>query len=121
VLDLSSNEISDLNPIAGLTNLTSLDISDNLLEDPAPASAPQVGLIHVLSESQPNAETGVLDALSAMSKLKALSLGNNKIRNLEILENLVLLTEVDLSNNLVTDLTPLVDLVELNELTLSAI
>ncbi|MGY8694498.1 MAG: leucine-rich repeat domain-containing protein, partial [Verrucomicrobiia bacterium] len=118
-LDLSSNEISDLSPIAGLTNLIFLDISDNLLEDPAPASEPQGDVIRVFSESQPNAGDSVLDALSAMSKLKALLLGNNKIRNLEILEELILLTEIDLSNNLVTDLTPLAALVLLEEINLS--
>ena len=118
-LDLSSNEISDLSPIAGLTNLIFLDISDNLLEDPAPASEPQGDVIRVFSESQPNAGDSVLDALSAMSKLKALLLGNNKIRNLEMLEELILLTEIDLSNNLVTDLTPLAALVLLEEINLS--
>jgi hypothetical protein len=86
-LDLYSNNISDLSPLASLTNLQRLYLRFNNINDLSP--------------------------LSGLTNLEYLNLEINNISDLSPLASLTNLTELDLSQNNITDLSPLSGLTNL--------
>ena len=85
---LKHNEhISDLSPIAGLHNLTALDIGHNSVSDLSP--------------------------LEGLTNLRKINIGNNKISDLSSLEGLKNLERFLSWNNFLSDLSPLVKLTEM--------
>ena len=85
---LKHNEhISDLSPIAGLYNLTALDIGHNSVSDLSP--------------------------LEGLTNLRKINIGNNKISDLSSLEGLKNLERFLSWNNFLSDLSPLVKLTEM--------
>ena len=85
-----SNNITNLNGLAGLTNLTQLDLISDQISDLRP--------------------------LSALTNLKALALSWNSITDLTGLEALTNLTDLILDGNQVSDLQPLTNLRHLTDL-----
>ena len=85
-----SNNITNLNGLAGLTNLTQLDLISDRISDLRP--------------------------LSALTNLKALALSWNSITSLTGLEGLTNLTDLILDGNQVSDLQPLTNLRHLTDL-----
>ena len=83
MLDLPSNQIEDLSPLAGLVNLWYLDLSNNQIEDLSP--------------------------LAGLVNLQHLDLSNNQIEDLSPLMGLVQLERLDLENNKIVDIQPLLD------------
>ena len=89
-LHLDSNyEISDLSPLAGLTNLIVLHLRDNQISDISP--------------------------LANLTKLMRLYLQGNQISDITPLANLTKLTKLHLEWNQISDLKPLVDNIGLSE------
>ena len=85
---LKHNEhISDLSPIAGLHNLTALDIGHNSVSDLSP--------------------------LAGLTNLRKINIGNNKISDLSPLEGLKNLERFLSWNNFLSDLSPLAKLTEM--------
>ncbi|MXZ09696.1 MAG: hypothetical protein F4Y79_09650, partial [Gemmatimonadetes bacterium] len=74
---VNSNEISDLSPLSGLTNLTGLSLHNNLISD--------------------------VSALSGLNKLELLYLYDNYISDVSALSGLTKLTHLSLQNNLISD------------------
>ncbi|MDE0088821.1 MAG: leucine-rich repeat domain-containing protein [Candidatus Poribacteria bacterium] len=97
-LDLSNNQISDVSPLAGLTKLEELDLSDN-------------------SNAKGKSITN-LTGLELAINLEKLDLSNNQISDLTPLKDLKNLEELDLSDNKILDVNPLANLTELKELDL---
>jgi hypothetical protein len=91
-LDLSYNNISDLSPLAGLTNLTELGLSSNNISDITP--------------------------LAGLTNLRSLSLHNNNISDITPLAGLTNLTELVLSQNNISDISPLAGLTNLTTVSL---
>ena len=89
-LDLGWLQISDISPLAGLTNIAELILEVNHISDLTP--------------------------LSDLSNLTVLNLKNNQISDLSPLAGLTNLKELYLSNNQISDLTPLAGLTKLTEL-----
>ncbi len=77
VLDLSSHKISDLSPLAQLTNLTELYLSYNRIKDLSPL-ARLTNLNFLFLESN---QISDLSPLSRLTKLNWLFLGGNPINN----------------------------------------
>ena len=86
-LYLGFNNITDLTPLAGLTNLTGLDLWENNISDLTP--------------------------LAGLSSLTRLDLDDNNITDLTPLAGLTNLTLLYLDDNNITDLTPLAGLTNL--------
>ena len=84
---INSNSISDLSPLAGLTNLTELWIQRNNISDVSP--------------------------LAGLTNLTTMSLGNNNITNISPLVGLTNLTALYLRENSISDISPLAGLTEL--------
>jgi len=102
-LCLSRNEISDLTPIAGLTNLEHLQIAGNTL---------------LSSSMRGDGQISDLTPLSGLHSLRHLHLFGNQISDLRPLSNLTNLTYLHIGSNNAIDLTPLSSMANLEQLVL---
>lgn len=89
----TNNGISDLSPLANLTQLQQLDLDDNNITDVSP--------------------------LAKLTGLQELHLNTNKISDISVLSGLHNLTNLEVGYNSITDLTPLSGLHLLSKLTIS--
>ena len=113
-LNLDSNAVSDLSPIAGLTSLQMLDIDFNAVTDLKPVA----GLTSLTDlYARTNAVTSAAP-LRALTKLQFLDLQDNPLGTLQGLESLTSLTFLLLDETGVSDLGPLAPLTNLNRLSL---
>lgn len=94
-LDLSSSEISDLNPLSGLSNLTYLCLRNNYISDLTPLSK-LTNLTHL--DLSGNRITDV-SPLAKLKNLNKLYLNSNWIADLSPLSALTNLTDLDLNHN----------------------
>ena len=81
--DFINNSVSDLSPLAGLTNLTHLWLGDNSISD--------------------------ISALTGLTNLESLALGDNSISDISPLIGLTQLTHLWLGDNSISDISPLVE------------
>ncbi|WP_331244703.1 leucine-rich repeat domain-containing protein, partial [Schleiferilactobacillus harbinensis] len=89
----TNNGISDLSPLANLTQLQQLDLNHNNITDISP--------------------------LAKLTDLHELHLSSNKISDISVLSGLHNLTDLEVGYNSITDLTPLSGLHLLSKLTIS--
>ena len=111
----NSNEISDLSPLSGLTNLIHLHLGRTLISDLSPLS-------NLTNLSQLNLFGNVISDVSALSdltNLTSLTLFDNVISDVSALSGLTNLTYLGLSSNLISDVSVLSNLTNLTSLTLS--
>ncbi|MDR1563466.1 MAG: cell wall-binding repeat-containing protein, partial [Oscillospiraceae bacterium] len=83
-LELGENQISDISPLANLTNLTVLDLGTNQIID--------------------------ISSLSNLTNLTSLTLNYNQISNISPLANLTSLDFLDLCDNQIIDISPISNL-----------
>ena len=110
----NSNQISDISPLSGLTNLTSLNLANNDLSDISPLS----GLTNLTFLSLYNNNLSDISPLSGLTNLTSLDLAHNDI-SLSPLSNLTNLTSLGLESNRIEDLSPLSNLTRLTDLRLA--
>ncbi|MDG1138699.1 MAG: hypothetical protein P8N49_04190 [Opitutales bacterium] len=113
-LVLLSNNISDLTPLAGLTNLVQLNLKENNLSDLSPLSE----LTSLLTLDVEENEISDLSPLANLDNLINLAVGGNKVTEILALSNLLNLVELDIENNQISDLSPLSSLTNLEQLKL---
>ena len=89
---LGGNPISDISPLAGLTNLVTLYLWSNTIID--------------------------VDPLRNLTNLRRLYLSSNSIRDISPLDGLINLTQLHLSGNPISNIAPLGNLTNLTELSL---
>ena len=106
-LKLYGNRITDLSPIARLTNLRALDISRNPIADLR--LRPVVELPNLTALSASGIELTDLRPLAGLVNLQHLELWGNKIEDLTPLVGLVQLERLNLNNNEIVDIQPLLD------------
>jgi internalin A len=94
-LNLSENQISDVKPLAGLTNLTILGLGRNQISDVKPLA----GLTNLIELSL--SENKIIDVkpLGGLTNLTYLFLLNNQISDVKPLAGLTNLTNLDLGDN----------------------
>lgn len=101
----NSNEISDLSPLSGLTDLTELDLGDNRISDVSALS----GLTNLTKLEMDSNRISDVSALSGLTNLTELGLGYNRISDVSALSGLTNLTKLYLSgNHRISDISPLV-------------
>ena len=110
----SSIEENELRPLAKLTTLVSLDLSDVPVLDFTPLGALNNLEYLILDGTQ----IRDLTAISTLARLKALHLSGTPIVDLAPIARLALLEELDLSNTPVTEIAPLAELENLEVLSL---
>jgi hypothetical protein len=87
LIDLSTNSISDLEPLAKLTKLQSVDLSHNAIES--------------------------IEALAMLTKIQYLKVSHNRIENIEVMSKLKNCHSLYLSNNKIRSLSPIQSLTKL--------
>ena len=103
-LTFHAGGIEDLSPLAGLTQLTILDIAYN---STTPDLSPITKLTNLEKFVANTCDISDITPLAALTKLKHLDLHNNKISDVSPLAKLVNLEMVKLYGNLISDISPL--------------
>jgi len=114
-LFIEGSYINDITPLAGLTNLTWLTILGTQVTDITPLA----GLINLETLQLAVNPVADITPLAGLTSLTTLSLLNNQISDITPLAGLTGLTQLLLSYNQVTDVTPLAGLGNLRLLGLS--
>ena len=114
-LTLTNTGVSDLTPLAGLTNLTRLSLGDNSIADLMPLA----GLANLTRLSLGDNSIADLTPLAGLTNLTDLWLWDNGFSDLTPLAGLTNLTGLWLDDNSISDLTPLAGLTSLTDLTLT--
>ena len=116
VLNLSCNQVSAVNPLAKLTNLRTLDLRYNQVNDVSPlAELTNLTLLNLRYNQVNN-----VSPLAELTNLTILDLENTQISDLSVLAGLTELTEVNLKTNQISDISPLEKLTNLTILDLGA-
>ena len=103
-LSLRWNQIQDLGPLSSLKNIKSLNLDGNRISDISP-----LGSLSNLSELDLSSNTiNDLEALSGLVNLERLGLRYNRVTDINPLESLINLKYIDLSDNLIKDISSLV-------------
>ena len=112
LLNVRRNKISDLSPLAGLINLRYLNISSNPFSDISPIA----GLINLENIEFSNKNIGDISFMTGLKKLKKFTTWGNPISDISHLAGLTQLEKIDICGGKISDLTPLVGLTGLKEL-----
>ncbi len=113
-LDLTTNSISGIGPLAGLANLTNLYLTDNNISDISPlAGLTSLSCVNLtgnnISDSSP---------LEELTNLTFLSLNSNSVSDVSPLAGLASLGSLNLMSNSITDISSLTGLTNLSWLDL---
>lgn len=114
-LDLSSNTIRNISPLASLSKLQELNLSHNALNDLNALAA--LKAITSLDVSYNNLTT--LSPVTGLTTLKKLVAGKNTLTEINGFEKLTGLTEVDLSDNTIGSIAALASCAEITKLNVS--
>ena len=124
--DVNSNTISDLSPLAGLTNLTSLDLWGNNVSDISATEgltnltslyfginnisdiSPVADLTNLINLGLEGNNISDISPVAGLTNLTWLNLGTNSILDVSALAGLTQLTTLYLWGNNISDLSPLV-------------
>src|SRR6476661_9787382 len=135
-IHLNENQITDINPLSGLTNLTELSLGNNQISDITGLSALTNLTKLCLQYNQITDITGLwaltnltqlslshkqitdITGLSGLTNLTGLHLYSTQITDIAGLSALTNLTELNLGNNQITDITGLSALTNLTKLSL---
>ena len=111
-LDLSFTRIADLAPLARLTALTSLNLWNTQIADIAPLA----GLTALTSLGLSHTQIADIAPLAGLTALTSLYLGGTQIADIAPLAGLTALTSLDLRDTKIADIAPLAGLGRLSEL-----
>jgi Leucine-rich repeat (LRR) protein len=115
-VDISGrSEINDLNPLADIRSISTLNLQKSGVTDLMP-----LRFLKNLSELDlSNTNVTTVDALKYSTFIKRLNLANTQVRDIAILENLQKLEYLNISNSKVTNLSVLVHLPNITTLVLN--
>ncbi len=114
-LDFSGSEISNLDPLTGLTDLQRVYLSRTQVSDIEPLK----GLTNLQELSLSGTQVSDIEPLKGLTKLQELSLSGTQVKDIEPLKGLTNLQELSLSGTQVSDIEPLKGLTNLQMLDLS--
>ena len=106
-LDLRDNPVTDLRPLANLTMLEDLYLSDLFPNTPTLDLHPLANLINLQELSLENSKVSDISPLAKLKKLRILDLSHNDISDVRPLAGLRELQKLRIWGNPVKDLTPL--------------
>ena len=111
-LDLRDNQISNISPIAGLTELRELEINRNTISDISPVR----GLTNLTLLVFKGNQISDISPIAGLINLQGLYISDNPISDISLVRGLINLTHFDLHETLVTDLSPVAGLINLEHL-----
>ncbi|MXV75357.1 hypothetical protein F4Z99_13935, partial [Candidatus Poribacteria bacterium] len=103
-----AQHIKDLKPLANLTSLTELHLTDNQISDISPLA----GLVSLRHLHLKNNQISDISPLEKLTQLQRLGLGQNLISDVSSLTKLIQLKWLGIYNNLISDLSSLEPLLE---------
>ena len=109
-LDIRNNPITDLRPLANLTTLERLYLSDLFPNTPTLDLRPLASLINLEVLSLENTKVSDISPLSGLKKLRDLNLLHNDISDIRPLAGLTQLRTLLIQGNPISDFTPLTGL-----------
>ena len=112
---INSNSVSDISPLAELTNLTQLRLDDNNISDISPVA----GLTNLTVLGLDDNNISDISAVAGLTNLTVLGLSNNNISDISPVANLTNLTELRLSGNSISNISTVAGLTNLTVLGLS--
>jgi tetratricopeptide (TPR) repeat protein len=115
-LKLSNSGITDVSPLAGLSDLAELNLNDNEISNIEPLA--NLSSLEYLSLENNNISR-FSNLIGIHKKLNRLNLSKNRITDISELSILSELQELDISDNKITNLVPIVALPNLAELNFS--
>ena len=115
-LDLNNNKIENIEPIRGLTNLTDLYLDNNKIENIEPIK----GLTHLTNLGLNTNKIDNIEILKGLTYLTNLRLNSNRIENIEPLRELINLTYLGLDSNKIDNIESLKKLINLTDLYLNS-
>lgn len=114
-LGLQGNNISDIGPLASLTNLIDLCLDGNEISDIRPLSnLKKLRCLELIKNKISN-----INALSGLTNLTWLNLADNKIKDISALSNLINLSGLELYFNDISEIRSLINLKNLTYLGLN--
>lgn len=111
-LGFGGNPISDISPIAGLTNLTSLGLGHNQISDISPIA----GLTNLTSLGLAGNRISDISPIAGLTNLTILLLQDNSISDISAVSGLTNLTNLLLQDNSILDISPVSGLTNLTRL-----
>ena len=111
-LGLGGNPISDISPVAGLTNLTSLGLGHNQISDISPVA----GLTNLTSLGLGHNQISDISPVAGLTNLTKLYLWENSISDILAVAGLTNLTKLYLWENSISDISAVMGLTNLTEL-----
>ena len=112
--NVNSNSVSDISPVAGLTNLTSLSLNNNSISDISPVA----GLTNLSFLNLGNNTISDISAVTGLTNLTGLSLDSNTISDISAVTGLTNLTGLSLDSNTISDISAVTGLTNLTDLSL---
>ena len=109
---VNSNAVSDISPLAGLTNLTELFLAGNAVSDISPLA----GLINLTNLNLANNMVSDISPLAGLTNLTNLYLAKNAVSDISLVAGLTNLTALNLGENAVSDISPIAGLINLTAL-----
>ena len=124
-LKLKGNAITDITPLAALTQLTTLDLSENFIiqlmfTGDADGGNKSSSLVQGVPEFEGFTEFEGISVFEMLTSLTKLDLGLNQIEELTPLERVKSLTDLNLRENVFEDINALENLTNLTALNLNA-
>jgi internalin A len=113
-LEFYGEQISDVEPLAGLTNLRTLTFSGNQISDVKPL----MGLTNLTNLYLDANQISNVKPLARLTNLGFLNLNRNQISDVKPLANLTNLARLNLNRNQIIDVRPLAGLTNLTDLSL---
>ncbi|MFC1718547.1 leucine-rich repeat domain-containing protein [Candidatus Poribacteria bacterium] len=115
LLNLNDNTISDISPLANLTNLSYLSIWKNQIDDISPLTN-LTNLEHLDFGWGGGNQISDISPLAGLTKLTLLNLNDNTISDISPLANLTNLSYLSIWKNQIDDISPLTNLTNLEHL-----
>ena len=113
-LVLDSNSISDISTVAGLTNLESLNLRDNSISDISPVA----GLTNLTDLNLGSNSISDISAVTGLTNLGFLNLDSNSVSDISAVTGLTNLTGLSLEGNSISDISAVAGLTNLEFLLL---
>ena len=108
-------QISDITPLAGLTNLTELSLSGSRINDISPLA----GLTNLTVLSLVWTQINDISPLERLTNLTFINLHQSQVSDISPLARLTNLTSLNLTDSQISDITPLAGLTSLRSLSLT--
>ena len=118
VLDLGFNSVSDISPVAGLTNLTSLNLGARNLGNSLSDISPVAGLTNLTRLYLHRNSLSDISPVAGLTNLTVLDLYGTSLSDISPVAGLTNLTSLNLRRNSILDISPVAGLTNLTSLNL---